>query len=197
MFTGIISDIGRIERIEKSGDWTVKIAATKPLADVALGASIACDGICLTVISKADKTFTVQLSAETVTRTVAQFWQPERRINLERALRMGDELGGHLVSGHVDGIAVIVGREPEKDSLRFRIEAPRDLVPFLAPKGSVTLDGISLTVNEVQGNVIGINIIPHTQHETTLGAKQTGEALNIEIDLIARYVGRMMKDREV
>ena len=196
MFTGIIQDIGTIAVIEKAGDWVITIAASPALlGSLSLGASVACSGVCLTVIRFTDKDFTVQASGETLSKTTLGSWQTGTKINLERALRMGDELGGHMVSGHVDGIARVVSLTPDGDSLRFQFEIPAAFQSFLAPKGSITLDGISLTVNEVDGNIFGVNIIPHTQMATTLGEKKVGDTLNFEIDLIARYVGRMLDQR--
>ncbi|HAX90992.1 MAG TPA: riboflavin synthase [Rhodospirillaceae bacterium] len=196
MFTGIIQDIGTIAVIEKAGDWVITIAASPALlGSLSLGASVACSGVCLTVIRFTDEDFTVQASGETLSKTTLGAWQVGTKINLERALRMGDELGGHMVSGHVDGIARVVSLTPEGDSLRFQFEIPAEFLSFLAPKGSITLDGISLTVNEVDGNIFGVNIIPHTQTATTLGEKKVVDTLNFEIDLIARYVGRMLDQR--
>jgi len=193
MFTGIISEVGRITVIDKTGDWRITIAAPRTGADLVLGASVSCNGVCLTVIELVACGFVVQTSQETLDKTCAKFWQPGTRLNLERALRMGDELGGHIVSGHVDGIAKVMSCTPEKDSLRFVVELPESFAAFIAPKGSIALDGISLTVNEVQGCRFGVNIIPHTQTETTLGERQSGDMLNFEIDPIARYVGRMLQ----
>ncbi|MFA6280332.1 MAG: riboflavin synthase [Bdellovibrionales bacterium] len=196
MFTGIISEIGSITAIEKRGDWVITIAASEALlTSLSLGASVACSGVCLTVIALPAGAFTVQASAETLSKTTLGAWDVGTPVNLERALRMGDELGGHIVSGHVDGLARVVDRKAEGDSVRFRFEVPAEFAPFLAPKGSVTLDGISLTVNEVEGNEFGVNIIPHTQTATTIGGKNVGDALNFEIDVIARYVGRMLDQR--
>jgi len=195
MFTGIIQEIGTIEKIETKGDWKLSVSASFPMDTIELGSSVACEGICLTVIEKTDHCFAVQLSAETLSKTTARWWRVGTLVNIERALRMGDELGGHLVAGHVDGVLKIVSVEEEKDSLRYRFEIPSEFTPFLASKGSITLDGISLTVNEVEGQIFGINIIPHTQKETTIGGKKPGDLLNFEIDLIARYVGNMLKAR--
>jgi riboflavin synthase len=193
MFTGIIQDIGTITDIAKNGDWLLSIKTDKlPLATTALGASIACSGICLTVISKTENSFQVQASAETLSKTTIMHWKSGTRINLEPALRMGDELGGHLVTGHIDGVAFVTSKRKEGDSLRLQFEVPHELSRFLAPKGSATLDGTSLTVNEVNGAVFGVNIIPHTQTETTLGALAIGDAVNFEVDMIARYIERQM-----
>lgn len=192
MFTGIIQSIGMIAAIDRKGDWTISVASDLPLDAVALGASIACSGICLTVIAKDEKKFTAQLSAETLSKTTAAGWDVGTRLNLERALRLGDELGGHIVSGHVDAVARVIDRQPDGDSLRFLFEAPAAFAKFLAPKGSVTLDGVSLTVNAVDGARFGVNIIPHTQTATTLGDRRADDTVNFEIDVIARYVERMM-----
>ncbi len=193
MFTGIISEIGAITAIEKRGDWVMTIKGSAALLDsLSLGASVACSGVCLTVIALPAGAFTVQASAETLSKTTLGAWDVGTPVNLERALRIGDELGGHIVSGHVDGLARVVSRMAEGESVRFRFEVSVEFAPFLAPKGSVTLDGISLTVNEVEGNVFGVNIIPHTQTATTIGGRNVGDMLNFEIDVIARYVGRML-----
>ncbi|NTU76571.1 MAG: riboflavin synthase [Alphaproteobacteria bacterium] len=195
MFTGIIQDIGSIAALEKRGDWVATIATGMPLASIEVGASVACSGICLTVIAKQEGLFTVQLSPETLDRTTARKWEERTRLNLERALCLGDELGGHIVTGHVDGRARIVSRQQDGDSVRFVLEAPQDLARFIAAKGSVTLDGVSLTVNEVEGAQFGVNIIPHTQQATTMGTSKPGDFLNIEVDMIARYLDRLMEAR--
>ncbi len=181
-----------IGAIERSGDWTVAIDTRLPTADIALGASIACSGICLTVIASGEGFFKVQASPETLSKTTAKRWDVGSKVNLERALRVGDDLGGHLVSGHVDGLARVVGRKTESESLRFTLEVPAAFSKFLAPKGSIALDGISLTVNEVEGTRFGVNIIPHTQAMTTIAERGVSDEVNFEIDLIARYVERML-----
>ena len=195
MFTGIITDIGTITAIEQRGDLRAVIATGYDMTSVDLGASIACSGVCLTVVDKGPGWFAVDISGETVSRTARGQWTAGRRLNLERALRVGDELGGHIVTGHVDGIGEIVAVAPEGASLRLTIAADRAVAPFLAPKGSVTIDGVSLTVNDVAdetGRVtIGVNIIPHTAAATTLADAEPGRALNIEIHVLARYLGRM------
>lgn len=193
MFTGIITDIGHVRTVEMRGDMRARIACGYEMAGVDLGASIACDGVCLTVIAKGEDWFDVDISAETLSKTNigANGWQQGKRLNLERALRVGDELGGHIVSGHVDGVARIVGIADEGDSLRVTFEAPAELAKFIAPKGSVALNGTSLTVNEVLGNRFGINLIPHTQGVTTWGEIAEGDAVNLEIDTLARYVARL------
>jgi riboflavin synthase len=194
MFTGIIQDIGEIASIDKQGDWTVAIRAGKlPLDRLAIGASIACSGICLTVIKKGVGTFKVQVSGETLSCTTALHWKPGTRLNLEPALRMGDEAGGHLVTGHIDGLAKILEKIPENKSLRVTLEVSHELARFVAPKGSVALDGVSLTVNEVKNTRFGVNLIPFTQNETTLGALEPGAEANFEVDLIARYTARLLE----
>ncbi len=196
MFTGIVSDIGEILHVEQKGDLRVRIATAYPVASIAIGASIACDGVCLTVVSTGDEPrgwFDVDISAETVSKTNIgrNGWAPGKRINLERALKVGDELGGHIVSGHVDGVAEIVAMRDEGDSTRFTFRAPKALAGFIAPKGSVALNGTSLTVNEVNGADFGVNIIPHTKEVTTWGAARVGDVANLEIDTLARYVARL------
>jgi riboflavin synthase len=192
MFTGIITDIGRVRRIRQGALAELTIATHFDTAAISIGASIACSGPCLTVIAIEDAAFTVQASAETLARTTIGGWSEDTPVNLEQALRLGDELGGHLVSGHVDGLATIVERRPEAESVRFVFEAPEDLMPFVAAKGSVTLDGVSLTVNEVSGKRFGVNIIPHTLACTTFSEAQPGQQMNLEIDMIARYVARLL-----
>ena len=196
MFTGIISDIGEVAARE-GGRFTIRCAYAAE--SIAIGASIACDGACLTA-TKVDpagpgSTFAVDVSNETLARTTLDEWQPGRRINLERALKAGDELGGHIVAGHVDGVGRIVEMHADGQSRRFTLEVPPDLAPYIASKGSVALDGISLTVNEVVKNGFGINIIPHTLTHTALGAKKPGDRVNIEVDVFARYVARLMEFR--
>jgi riboflavin synthase len=196
MFTGIITDFGRVHRLRRGtgpeDGCELTIATAYPVDEIALGASIACSGPCLTVIAIEPGVFTVEASAETLARTTLGEWTEGTPVNLERALRLGDELGGHLVSGHVDGIAQLVERRPEGDSIRFTIEAPAELARYIAPKGSVALDGVSLTVNEVEGARFGVNIIPYTLAHTSLGEARPGQRLNLEIDTIARYVARLL-----
>jgi riboflavin synthase len=196
MFTGIITDLGRVRRLRRvagpEGGCELAIATAYPVDEIALGASIACSGPCLTVIAVEPGAFTVEASAETLARTTLGDWTEGTPINLERALRLGDELGGHLVSGHVDGVARLVERRPEGESIRFTIEAPAELARYIAPKGSVALDGISLTINEVEGERFGVNIIPYTLAHTSLGEARPGQRLNFEIDTIARYVARLL-----
>lgn len=192
MFTGIIQDIGIVAAIAKQGDWRMTIKTGLPLTNTAIGASIACSGACLTVIAKTADTFDVQVSGETLAKTTLKHWTIGTNVNLEPALRMGDELGGHLVTGHVDGVARVVGVKREGDSIRLTFEAPKDLARFLAPKGSAVIEGVSLTVNEVDGATFGVNIIPHTQTATTLGALREGDSVNFEVDMIARYLDRLL-----
>jgi riboflavin synthase len=193
MFTGIIQDIGVVAGIVKDGDWLLTIEPRAlPLAQTSIGASIACSGVCLTVVAKADKWFQVQTSTETLDKTTIKNWQSGTHINLEPALRMGDPLGGHLVSGHVDGVGRVITTTKEQDSLRLQFEAPQDMARFLAAKGSVTIDGVSLTVNDVEGARFTVNIIPHTQSATTLGKLATGDAVNFEADMMARYADRLL-----
>jgi riboflavin synthase len=184
MFTGIIDPIGQ------GHDMRLSVAASWPDPPV-IGASIACSGCCLTAITVEPDRFTVECSAETLARTTLCDWRVGSPVNLERALRMGDELGGHVVSGHVDGVGTILSRTPENGSTRFRIRVPAPLHRFIAPKGSVALNGISLTVNEVESDVFGVNIIPHTLTATDLGERQPGDRVNVEIDTLARYVARL------
>ena len=196
MFTGIITDIGEVLQTERRGDTRLRLATGYEVETIALGASIACDGVCLTVVGTGDAPrpwFEVEVSAETAARTTLGGWEPGRRVNLERALKVGDELGGHIVSGHVDGIARIVALRPEGDSTRMSVEAPEALARYIAPKGSVALNGASLTVNEVEGARFGINLIPHTKAATTFGAAAEGDELNLEIDTLARYVARLQE----
>ena len=196
MFTGIITDIGTVLETEQKGDLRARSGTGYDVDSIDIGASIACDGVCLTVIALGttpQNWFDVQISAETVSRTNIgrNGWTPGKRINLERALKVGDELGGHIVSGHVDGIAEVTGLHPEGDSTRITFAAPKALARFIAPKGSVALNGTSLTVNEVDGLTFGVNIIPHTQSATTWGTIAVGDAVNLEIDTLARYVARL------
>ncbi|HCV49425.1 MAG TPA: riboflavin synthase [Rhodobiaceae bacterium] len=194
MFTGIISDVGTILEVTQMGDTRYVIETSYDTQGIDIGASIACSGVCLTVIEKMETPsprFAVEASAETLNVTTAKKWAVGTKLNLERALKMGDELGGHIVSGHVDGIAEIKSIEPDGDSLRFVFAAPEELAMFIASKGSVTLDGTSLTVNEVRKNNFGVNMIPHTQAVTTWGQSKSGDLINIEIDVLARYVARL------
>jgi riboflavin synthase len=196
MFTGIITDVGTIESVEARGDTRLVVRTTYDTATVDLGASIACSGVCLTVVDKGPGWFAVDVSGETISRTASDQWTEGRRLNLERAMKLGEELGGHIVTGHVDGVAEVVGICPEGDSKRVGFRVSSDLAPFIAPKGSITVDGVSLTVNDVRDQSDGsthfsINLIPHTQAVTTLGGLAQGQAVNIEIDVLARYLQRM------
>lgn len=194
MFTGIITDIGRVLELEQRGDLRARIGTAYEAAGIDIGASIACDGVCLTVIALGtmpQNWFDVQISAETLSKTTLGSWEPGHDVNLERALRVGDELGGHIVSGHVDGLAEVIAVRGEGDSTRVTFRAPPALAGFIAPKGSVALNGTSLTVNEVQGTDFGINFIPHTQKATTWGRVAVGDKVNLEIDTMARYVARL------
>lgn len=196
MFTGIITDIGHIMSAEQRGDLRLVIGTAYDMDNVAIGASIACSGVCLTVVEKAPGWFAVDASAETVSRTTAGLWSAGSRLNLERALKVGDELGGHIVTGHVDGVGTIVASEEIGDSWKVGVAAPPSLAPYIAAKGSITVDGVSLTVNDVSDEVDGtaifmLNIIPHTAAMTTLDTLQIGRQINLEIDVLARYLKRM------
>ncbi len=204
MFTGIVTAIGAIRETRQAGDLHAVIACPFDPAGIAMGASIACSGVCLTVVDKGgqvgDSWFAVDISGESVSCTVPGRWQVGQRLNLEPALKLGDELGGHIVTGHVDGVGTIVGICPEGESRRVDISAPKELAPYLAPKGSITVDGVSLTVNDVADQSDGschftLNIIPHTAEVTTLGALQPGDKVNLEIDVLARYLQRMQSLR--
>ncbi|MDJ0388199.1 riboflavin synthase [Roseomonas sp. E05] len=195
MFTGIITATGIVAAIEPIGEGhDMRLAIEAPegwLEGAAIGASIACSGCCLTVITLAANRFTVEVSGETLSKTTLGRWREGSRINLERALRMGDEMGGHVVSGHVDGVAEVLSATPENGSLRMLFQLPIGLAPFVAPKGSITIEGVSLTVNEVEGASFGVNLIPHTAAVTTLGELRPGQQVNVEIDMLARYVARL------
>ena len=200
MFTGIVTDVGTVRKAEQRGDLRLQIQTGYDTATIDLGASIACSGVCLTVVDKGDDWFAVDVSAETRSRTAADHWREGARINLERSLRLGDELGGHIVAGHVDAVGEVVGTCAEGDSTRIGISVPRELGPMIAPKGSIAIDGVSMTVNDVRDAEDGathfsVNIIPHTAQQTTLGNLTAGRQLNVEIDTLARYVGRMMVAR--
>ena len=193
MFTGIVTDLGRILRLHRADLLELTIATAYDTSAIPLGASIACSGACLTVVGVEAAAFSVQASLETLACTTLGRWEVGTPVNLERSLRLGDEFGGHLVLGHVDGLARILERRPEAESVRFVVEAPTELVHFIAPKGSVALDGVSLTVNETEEKRFGVNIIPHTLSCTTFGQVQPGQQMNLEIDLIARYVARLLR----
>jgi riboflavin synthase len=194
MFTGIVTDQGEVLALRQDGDLRARIATRYDVGRIDIGASISCEGVCLTVVDLGTSPrnwFDVQISAETVSKTNLSGWQVGSVINLERALKVGDELGGHIVSGHVDGVAEVVGVTPEGDSLRVRFRAPEALAKFIAPKGSIALNGTSLTVNEVEEAEFGINFIPHTRAVTTWGTVALGDRVNLEVDTMARYVARL------
>ena len=200
MFTGIVTDVGTVQSAEQRGDLRLVIGTGYDMATAELGASIACSGVCLTVVDKGEDWFAVDLSGETLSRTVADLWREGAKLNLERSLRLGDELGGHIVTGHVDAVGEIVGVSPEGDSHRVGISVPRALGSMIAPKGSIALDGVSMTVNDVRDAEDGtthfsINVIPHTAQHTTLGDMQQGRQLNVEVDVLARYIDRMLTAR--
>ncbi|MDA0665043.1 MAG: riboflavin synthase [Proteobacteria bacterium] len=194
MFTGLIMDIGALRAVDGDDDRRFVIATAFDMEKVDIGASIACSGACLTVVEKGNDWFSVDVSAETLACTTLGSWVEGRRINLEPSLRLGAELGGHLVQGHVDGVALVTERRPDGGSLRFGFEAPAAFARYIARKGSVALDGVSLTVNEVDGNRFGVNIIPHTAACTTFGTLRKGDNVNLEVDLLARYVARLHSD---
>jgi riboflavin synthase len=196
MFTGIVTDVGSVRHIEKRGDTHIVIGTNYDVAHVDIGASIACSGICMTVVDRGstkDKWFSVTASGETLSKTTAGVWKVGDPVNLERPVRVGDEFGGHIVTGHVDATAELVRLVPEGESTRMTFQVPASLARFVAPKGSVALDGVSLTVNEVEGSRFGVNIIPHTIKVTTFGRAKPGSKVNFEIDLLARYVARLVK----
>ena len=195
MFTGIITDIGVVRSLKQQGDRRAAIATSYDAASIKIGASVACDGVCLTVVDKDHGWFAVEISAETLAKTRLAQWREGERVNLERALKASDELGGHLVTGHVDGVATLVERVKSGGGEGFYLAPPAALHRYIAVKGSVTLDGVALTVNDIDANGFRVNIIPHTLNMTTLHERKPGDALNIEIDLIARYVSRMMESR--
>jgi riboflavin synthase len=200
MFTGIVTDVGSVRRVEQRGDLRLMIDTSYDTETIDVGASISCSGVCLTVVDKGEDWFSVDVSSETISKTAADHWREGARLNLERALRLGDELGGHIVSGHVDGVATVLTASPEGDSTRLEVSVPHSLAPMIAPKGSISLDGVSLTVNEVRdtdGSCTNftVNIIPHTAVHTTLGQVGPGGQLNVEIDVLARYLDRMIGAR--
>jgi riboflavin synthase len=191
VFTGIITDVGRVRGVaEANGGRRLTISTAYPLDEVAIGASIALSGACMTVVEKGEGTFSVDVSRESLSKTTLGVWVEGRLVNLERALKLGDEFGGHIVSGHVDGVGQVVRALSDGDSLRVQLRAPAPLHRYIAPKGSVTIDGVSLTVNEVEGEVFGVNLIPITRTMTTLGDLRSGDRVNLEIDLLARYAAR-------
>ena len=196
MFTGIVTDVGKVRHIEKRGDTHVVIATAYDVSAVDIGASISCSGVCMTVVDKGnakERWFAVTASGETLSKTTLGGWKVGDPVNLERPVRVGDEFGGHIVTGHIDGTAELVRLAPEGESTRMTFQVPASLARFIAPKGSVALDGVSLTVNEVDGTRFGVNIIPHTTRVTTFGHMKPGAKANLEIDLLARYVARLVK----
>jgi riboflavin synthase len=200
MFTGIVTDVGSVREAEQRGDLRLTIATGYDMDTVDLGSSIACSGVCLTVVDKGDDWFAVDLSGETVSRTAAEQWREGAKINLERSLRLGDELGGHIVTGHVDAVGEVAGLCPEGDSTRIGISVPRALGPMIAAKGSIALNGVSMTVNDVREAEDGtthfsVNVIPPTAQQTTLGNLKAGQQLNVEVDVLARYIDRMLATR--
>jgi riboflavin synthase len=199
MFTGIVTDVGTVRSAEQRGDLRLVIGTSYDMDTVDLGASIACSGVCLTVVDKGNDWFAVDVSGETLSKTAADHWREGAKLNLERSLRLGDELGGHIVTGHIDAVAEVADRRPEGDSARIEISVPEALAAMIAAKGSITLDGVSLTVNEVRDSAgdthFTVNIIPHTAQHTTLGALRHGQQLNVEVDVLARYIGRMLAAR--
>ncbi len=194
MFTGIITDVGSVRAIRRAGDTRFDINTAFDTGTIDLGASICCSGACLTVVETGPDWYGVEVSNETLSKTTLGLWQEGTQVNLERALKAGDELGGHIVSGHVDGTANVEDIQSEGDSLRITFRVPDGLKRYIAAKGSVTLDGVSLTVNEVDGANFGVNVIAHTRNETTLGKLSPGSVVNVEIDMLARYVARLLEN---
>lgn len=192
MFTGIVTDIGTVQKIERQGDVRFTIATTYDTASIDIGASIACSGACMTVVEKSPNSFSIDVSTESLSRTTLRSWEVGTKINLERSLRVGDELGGHFVTGHVDGTGKVLSLELIGDSLRLAITPPQELLSFIAEKGSIAVDGVSLTVNGVDDNAFYLNIIPHTRQVTTLGSLSVGCEVNLEIDMMARYLKRLL-----
>jgi riboflavin synthase len=199
MFTGIVSNVGTVRKAEQRGDLRLQIATGYDTSTIDLGASIACSGVCLTVVDKGEDWFAVDVSGETQSRTAKVMWSEGAKLNLERSLRMGDEIGGHIVTGHVDAVGEVVEASAEGDSVRLTVKVPQGLGGMIAAKGSIALDGVSLTVNTVEDSAAAtqftINIIPHTAHSTTLGEIAPGRQLNVEIDVLARYIDRMLAAR--
>ena len=199
MFTGIVTDLGRVRAVENRRDRRFVIGTSYDLDDVAIGASIACSGVCLTVVEKADGAFAVDASAETLSRSTLESWREGVSVNLERSLRLGDELGGHLVSGHVDAVGRVLSREPDGASMRFVFHAPAAVAPLVARKGSIAVDGVSLTVNAVDDDEAGcsfaISVIPHTRAVTTFGGLSEGDRVNLEVDMLARHLRRIVQSR--
>ena len=195
MFTGIVTDVGTVRSAEQRGDLRLVIETGYDMDTVDLGASISCSGVCLTVVDKGDDWFAVDVSGETASKTARDHWREGARLNLERALRLGDELGGHIVTGHVDAVSEVTGLAADGDSTRMELSLAKNLAPMIAPTGSITLDGVSLTINDVTGDHFSVNVIPHTGQNTTLGNLKLGQQLNVEIDVLARYIHRMVAAR--
>lgn len=193
MFTGIVTDLGRVRAVIRTGDTRFEFTTSYDTAEIPIGASICCSGACMTVIDKGSDWFAITASDESLSCTTMGEWREGTPVNFERSLRMGDEMGGHIVSGHVDGVAETAAITPENDSVRLRFRVPDNLKKYIAPKCSVALDGVSMTVNEVEGDVFGVNVIPHTQQVTTLGHLNVGSRVNLEIDMLARYVARLLE----
>jgi len=193
MFTGIITDLGEVRSIKRGGDTRFEFTTGYDTAAIAIGASICCSGVCMTVIDKEQGWFAVSASAETLSKSTMGSWKEGSAVNFERSLKAGDEMGGHIVSGHVDGVARLAAVSPDGDSLRMAFSAPEDLKRFIATKGSLAIDGVSMTVNDVHGGRFAINVIPHTRDATTLGRLKEGDAVNVEIDMLARYVARLLE----
>ena len=199
MFTGIVTDVGTVRSAEQRGDLRLRVATGYDMSTVDLGASIACSGVCLTVVDKGEDWFDVDVSGETVSRTAPNLWREGAKLNLERSLRIGDEIGGHIVTGHVDAVGEVVEADPEGDSMHLTVKVPQRLGAMIAPKGSIALDGVSLTVNTVEdagdSTLFTVNIIPHTAQQTSLGGIAAGRQLNVEVDVLARYIQRMLDVR--
>jgi riboflavin synthase len=199
MFTGIVTDVGTVRSAQQRGDLRLVIATSYDVGSVELGASIACSGACLTVVDKGEDWFAVDVSGETVSKTAAGHWREGARVNLERSLRLGDEIGGHIVTGHVDAVGQVTKVTAEGDSRRVEIQVPRSLGPMIAAKGSVALDGVSMTVNDVRDSEdatqFSVNVIPHTANHTTLGEIDQRRQLNVEVDVLSRYIERMLGSR--
>ncbi len=195
MFTGIVTDLGSVKAVDKKGDWTFRIGTKLDMSKISIGDSVCCSGVCLTAVRKDENGFYVQVSPETMDKTAIATWNVGTPINLESALKMGDPLGGHLVFGHVDGLAEVVSITESGDSLHVVVRVPQNLKQYMAPKGSITLDGISLTVNDVENDLIHLMIIPHTQAVTSWGNLEVAQKLHVEIDMLARYVGRILDMR--
>lgn len=193
MFTGIVTDLGQVRAVVRTGDTRFEFTTAYDTAEIPIGASICCSGACMTVIDKGEGWFAITASDESLSCTTMGEWREGTPVNFERSLKMGDEMGGHIVSGHVDGVAETVAVSPENESVRLQFRVPDALKRYVAPKCSVAIDGVSMTVNEVQGNIFGVNVIPHTQEVTTLGRLVVGSRVNLEIDMLARYVARLLE----